>query len=153
MAKIVVASLGLATRKNKNNEIEYLLTQRYSPNNSKFHHKWQLPGGGLEFGETPEECVIREMKEELDVTAKIIYQQPIVLTNIWIGGDDDTDEDVQIILIGYLIDIGQQLITITDPDEETADFAWFTYQQVMQSNALPQTKEFVMQGRKLLANK
>lgn len=33
---------------------------------------WSLPGGGLEYGETIEQCIIREMKEEtgLDVSVK-----------------------------------------------------------------------------------
>jgi len=32
---------------------------------------WNLPGGAMEYGETPEEAVIREMKEELKVTIKM----------------------------------------------------------------------------------
>jgi 8-oxo-dGTP diphosphatase len=31
----------------------------------------KLPGGGLEFGEGPVECLIREFKEELDVTIRV----------------------------------------------------------------------------------
>ena len=34
-------------------------------------NEWELPGGKLELGETPEDCVIREIKEELDINSKI----------------------------------------------------------------------------------
>ncbi len=33
---------------------------------------YSIPGGGLEEGETLEECVLRELKEELSVTCKIL---------------------------------------------------------------------------------
>lgn len=33
---------------------------------------WELPGGGLEYGETPHEALIRELKEETDLDIKII---------------------------------------------------------------------------------
>lgn len=34
--------------------------------------KWEFPGGGVEFGETIEETIIREMKEEYDIDIEII---------------------------------------------------------------------------------
>ena len=40
---------------------------------------WVIPGGGMEHGETPEECVVREMKEEtnLDVAfEKLLVDEP-----------------------------------------------------------------------------
>lgn len=32
--------------------------------------EWDLPGGRLEEGETPEQCVVREIAEELGVVAR-----------------------------------------------------------------------------------
>jgi 8-oxo-dGTP diphosphatase len=32
-----------------------------------FPNMWDVPGGHLEPGETPEQCIVREMKEEIDL--------------------------------------------------------------------------------------
>ncbi|TLS20444.1 uncharacterized protein PpBr36_11275 [Pyricularia pennisetigena] len=49
---------------------------------------WSFPGGGLDPDETPEQCIVREMKEELGVDVAI---QPIGDEEVW----GTTDDDVQ----------------------------------------------------------
>lgn len=51
----------------KDNKV--LIAQRAE--GQKLAGKWEFPGGKIEDGETPEECLKREMKEELNVDIEI----------------------------------------------------------------------------------
>lgn len=60
MKTLLVAAAALI---NENDEV--LLAQR--PKGKRLAGKWEFPGGKVEENESPEEALIRELKEELDI--------------------------------------------------------------------------------------
>ena len=48
-----------------------LILKRVRPSSDGLGY-WELPGGGLEYGETPHQALIRELKEETNLDIKIL---------------------------------------------------------------------------------
>ena len=66
--KTVIVSGAVILRTNPaTDKKEIFATQRGYGN---YKDGWEIPGGKLESGETPEACIIREIKEELDTEVK-----------------------------------------------------------------------------------
>jgi 8-oxo-dGTP diphosphatase len=61
----------------ENNKGEFLLYLRDNKPGIPFPDHWDLIGGHIEEGETPEEALVREVKEELDIDLKeyIFYKK------------------------------------------------------------------------------
>jgi len=53
-----------------NDNDEILLLLRDDKDTIPYPNMWDLPGGHVDSGETPEECIIREMKEEMGLELK-----------------------------------------------------------------------------------
>lgn len=128
-----------------NRKGQMLLTQRRAPGKKFWDGKWQLPGGEVEFGETPEKALAREMQEELGVSAKILFPHPIVRSIVYKKGKHiDFPIDVHLTLLCYVVDIGKQSITLAnDPEEETEAYSWWYPRQIKKLNTLPLTDEFI----------
>jgi len=135
-----------------NRKGQLLLTQRRAPGRKFWDGKWQLAGGEIEFGESPEQALEREMHEELGVSAKILFPYPIVRSIVYKKGKHiDLDVDIHLTLLCYLVDIGNQKITLdNDPEQETKAFRWFYPKEIQKLKCLPLTDDFVVEAQKLI---
>ncbi len=64
----------------KDDEGRILFGKRNQPQYPQSHGKWNLLGGRIEFGETPEEAIVREMKEESGLDVEVIKLVPQIFT-------------------------------------------------------------------------
>jgi 8-oxo-dGTP diphosphatase len=60
----------------RNEDDEVLIVQRGEATDHPF--KWEFPGGKIARGETEEECILREVKEELSMDVVIFGRLPVV---------------------------------------------------------------------------
>jgi 8-oxo-dGTP diphosphatase len=51
-----------------NDKSQILLFLRDDKPGIPYPNMWDIPGGHVEDGQTPEQCIVREMKEEMDLT-------------------------------------------------------------------------------------
>ena len=116
---------------------KYLLTKRQEIDKKDpkdFLGKWQLPGGGVNFGERVEEAVKREVKEELALDVEVISLVPYVIQSIrknWHG--------IGIVLFCRLTDVKQGI----ELNQEADEYGWFTFSEIMKLDVLPGGKEAI----------
>lgn len=134
--KIVVAAMGCIV--NSSNEI--LLALRNDPLSPKVHHKWQLPGGGVEDCETIQEAVVREVKEETGLNVSIALNKAAV--SFGVINERKHATDTRILLIGYLCNITGGTLG-GNISEETAKLQWFSYNSIPWKHTLPGNEEVI----------
>lgn len=71
----------------ENEKGEYLMLHRVKKKNDINHDKWIGVGGGFEYGESPEECAVRETREETGLTLTN-YRYRGIVTFDWAGAEE-----------------------------------------------------------------
>ena len=101
---------------------------------------YYLPGGRVQLGETAEQAVIREIKEELNVTAKII--RTLWLNQAFFREDVD-GLDYHEICVYFLIDISQTDLLakggrfVLQEGQHQHTFEWLKYEQLQHEYFYP----------------
>jgi 8-oxo-dGTP diphosphatase len=114
-----------------------LMALRSEPECPEAHMKWEFPGGKADFGETPEECVAREILEETGVEVKVIKLLPQVWTSYW---DYDWGTQ-QTFCFVYLCEFVCQ--KQVQKDHHVEKIEWKKIEDIQKLETLPGTKEVV----------
>lgn len=85
---------------------------------------WELPGGGSDFGETPEEALKREIKEECGIDIEVI--NPLTVKTYFIENPEKKIQRVEIIFYCKMTDRDQK-ITLSP---EHSDFKFLSLENL-----------------------
>ena len=113
---------------------QVLLSMRHAPGVPGLDCKWELPGGKIDFGETPEQALIREIREELDLKVKPMRLLPYLHTNFW--EYEHVLQQVTLACYECELEEGSEAI-ISD------DVRWFNVRALDFESTLPGTMDFI----------
>jgi 8-oxo-dGTP diphosphatase len=99
-----------------------LIAQREA--GSHMELRWEFPGGKLEPDETPEECIVREIKEELDLDIEVIDIYKVVKFKY---------EEKDILLLCYLC----KILSGEGKPLECNDFKWVERDKLLEYEFVP----------------
>lgn len=116
----------------KNNK---LLILKRSKNKKVLPEYYEMPGGGIEFGESPEEAIKREVKEEAGLNIKVL--KPYATFS-------DVINDKQYIDIQFYAEvIGENKVKLSD---EHTKFEWIEKEEIDNYKFSEQMKNVILKG-------
>lgn len=96
---------------------------------------WELPGGGLNFDEKPQACLIREIKEEMGLDVVHINERPsYFFTALHRSG--------QWWICNAVYEAKVKSLNFT-PSDECVELRFFTKEEALKENLFPNVVEFV----------
>jgi len=82
----------------ENDKGEFLISLRHEPKIKEADMKWDFVGGAIDFGESPEEALKREIKEEANLEVEIGEMMPMCYSKVW---EHDIYDKLHIVLLCY----------------------------------------------------
>lgn len=96
-------------------------------------HYFTFPGGGVDEGETPEQAVVREAREELGVEVRVIR----LAAKVWFRGDQQFFFLVEQVGGEFGTGEGEEYASDHDPARGTYEPIWMPLERIAVQNVLP----------------
>jgi len=120
-------------------ENKVLMARRLDQNIPDADRKLDFPGGKAEFGETPEETVVREVREETGLSVKPVELIPYIHTNIW----KTNKVNLSVILICFICKLVNEDPRVINSSRELDKLRWMDIGKIKLHNTLPGITEFL----------
>lgn len=123
---------------------KYLLTFRADKDLPGYTNCWQFPGGAVDFGETVEEALKREILEEIGIKIKIKSILPKIFY-------DFKSDHFQAILICFICEPLTQKPKIR-LNKESRQFSWFSFSEALKLKKMPNENDMleVIRNKRLI---
>ncbi len=101
--------------------------------------KWELPGGGLEFGEKPQKCLTREIKEEMGLDVTFVADNPsYFLTSQFLTSQkEDSPWSSNVVYLAKVNDLN------FTPSNECVEVRFFTKKEALKENLFSNIVSFI----------
>lgn len=126
----------------RNAEGKILLQKRVDPNAPAADGKWEFPGGKINPGETPEEAVIRESKEETGITIALTRKIRASRNQTW------KKKDGSKLLVHVICYEARPVEEGPRPfDKKVSEVRWFSEDEIDSLDLLRGVREFLAAAR------
>ena len=118
-----------------------LINKRNDPHNPDFHGKWEFPGGAVDYGETIEENLIREVWEEAGYNVSIVASLGKIYVNQREKGGGQLLHRYQLYIIPHLctVESGDGVIS----DNEVLESRWVTVKELVEYDFIDSKERMV----------
>lgn len=113
-----------------------LMSLRNDPHRPEFHKKWEFPGGSVDVGETMEENIKREAREEIGVDIHIKQ----LLQHIHVVSVSAASYEYQVYIVPYICEIVSG--SIAPRDEEVLETRWLRPSEILELPLVNDNKSF-----------
>jgi 8-oxo-dGTP diphosphatase len=119
-----------------------LMVQRFEPECPEAHLKWEFAGGKVDYGESVQEALKREIYEETGIVASVGSIIDYVETNYW----EYAWGTQQTLVFGFCCNFIRQ--EVVEKDHHTNAVEWVPIEEAYKRDCLPAVKELIANALK-----